>query len=65
VFTEDEDGAYIRADEQQKERCYDLDEVKNALEDCGFELLGVYAGFGFEEIKENTERWYFVARAKK
>ncbi len=65
VFTENEDGAYIRADEHQRERCYTLEEVKKALTDSGFELVGVYSGFGFEEVKENTERWYFVTRAKK
>ncbi len=65
VFTEDEDGAYIRADEQQKERCYTLDEIKAALCESGFELYGVYSGFDFEDINGKTERWYFVAGAKK
>ena len=65
VFTEDSDGGYIRDDEQQKERCYTLDEVKAALNASGFELLGVYSGYDFEQINETSERWYFVARAKK
>lgn len=65
VFTEDEDGAYIRQDEHQRERCYSLEQIENALGESGFELLGIYSGFGFEQINENTERWYFVARAKK
>lgn len=65
VFTEDEGGAYIRADEHQRERCYTLEEVKKTLTDSGFELVGVYSGFGFENIDDNTERWYFVAKAKK
>jgi SAM-dependent methyltransferase len=65
VFTEDSDGAYVRADEQQRERCYDLEDIKAKLETSGFELLGVYSGFDLEEINENTERWYFVAKAKK
>ncbi len=65
VFEEDEDGSYYRSDEQQKERCYTKDELCEALSECGFELLGIYAGYNFEEIQENTERWYFVTRAKK
>ena len=65
VFTEDSDGAYTRADEQQRERCYSLSRIENALKESKFELLGVYSGYGFEEINEKTERWYFVARAKK
>ena len=65
VFTEDTDGAYIRADEQQRERCYTLEAVKKTLGESGFELYGVYSGFDFEDINEKTERWYFVAKAKK
>lgn len=65
VFEEDGDGAYIRSDEHQQERCYTMDEVKALLQNCGFELLGVYSDFELSGINENTERWYFVAKAKK
>ena len=65
IFEEDEDGAYVRSDEHQKERCYSLDEIKRMLEECGFEFLGVFADWQFGEIGENTERWYVAARAKK
>ena len=56
------DGAYIRSDEEQHERCYTLEEVKNSLAECGFELLSVCCDYDFNEINENTERWYFVAK---
>ena len=65
VFAEDEDGSYYRADEQQKERCYSEEEILGALTRAGFELLGIYSDYSFGEPTENTERWYFVARAKK
>ena len=65
VFEEDEDGAYIRSDEHQQERCYTMEEVRALLTKCGFELLGVYSDLELSEINENTERWYFVAKAKK
>ena len=65
VFQEDEDGAYIRSDEHQQERCYTHDEVSSLLSECGFELLGTYADFDFKLPECDTERWYFVARAKK
>ena len=65
VFSEDEDGVYTRADEHQREKCYSLDTVKRLLAENGFEILGVYSDFDFGQISENTERWYFVARAKK
>ena len=65
VFCEDEDGKYIREDEEQRERCYSMEEIKNALSNTGFELLGVYSDVGGSPIKDDTHRWYFCARAIK
>ena len=65
VFEEDEDGAYIRSDEHQQERCYTKEQVSELLNECGFELVGIYSDLDMSEINEKTERWYFVARAKK
>ena len=65
VFEEDADGAYIRSDEHQRERCYTREQVTGLLEECGFELLGVYSDLDMNFTNEKTERWYFVARAKK
>lgn len=65
VFEEDEDGAYIRSDEHQRERCYTLDEIKSALADSGFELISVYGNTDDTPAAEDTERWYIVAKVKK
>ena len=65
VFEEDEDGAYYRSDEQQKERCYSKEEIEKTLSDTGFELVGVFGGYDMSEPSEECERWYFVAKAKK
>ena len=65
VFEEDEDGAYTRSDEHQQERCYTKEQVSELLHQCGFELEGIYSDFEMSEVNEKTERWYFVARAKK
>lgn len=65
VFEEDEDGVYIRSDEHQQERCYTKEQVSELLRQCGFELEGIYSDFEMSEVNEKTERWYFVARAKK
>lgn len=65
VFEEDEDGAYIRSDEHQQERCYTKEELTDALSDAGFELVGIYAGTDKRELCDTDERWYVVARAKK
>ena len=63
IFLSWADGKYTRYDEEQQERCYTHDEVKQALEENGFELLGTYGDYDFGETHEKTERWYFVARA--
>ncbi len=65
LFSEGEDGKYLREEEHQRERMYSLDEIKNALYRCGFEFLGTFSDYKFGEIKENDERWYIAARAKK
>ena len=65
IFEEMPDGSYRRADEHQQERCYGLDEIRQALEAAHLELLGVWSDFDFSEPTDTTERWYFCARAKK
>lgn len=65
VFSEDEDGKISRADEEQTERCYSQAEITKSLQDNGFEVIGFYSDYNFSTPKENTERWYVVARAKK
>ena len=65
VFSEDEDGRYYREDERQQERCYSMEEIREALFLSGFEVLLVSADFAFSEIGETTERWYFAVRCKK
>ena len=65
LFEEDEDGAYYRSDEEQRERCYDFDTVSRLLAESGFELIGRYSDYNFSECDGQTERWYIVARAKK
>lgn len=65
VFEENGDGSYFRSDEQQKERCYSKEEICNALSSSGFELVGIYSDYQLSAPKEDAERWYFVAKAKK
>lgn len=65
LFEELENGTYRRADEHQTERCYSLEEITSALENAGFELLGVWSDFSFSSPTPDCERWYIGARAKK
>ena len=65
LFSETENGSYIRSDEHQRERCYSEEELKKLLAETGFELLGIYEDFQLTVPKDSCERWYIVARAKK
>lgn len=65
LFSEGEDGKYLRREEHQREKMYSLENIKNTLSQCGFEFLGVFSDYNFGEIKEKDERWYIAARAKK
>ncbi len=65
LFSEGEDGRYIRADEEQCERCYDEATLRAALDAAGFDVCGFFSDFDFSPISETTERWYVVARTRK
>ncbi len=65
LFEELPNGSYRRTDEHQTERCYTLDEIRDALERNKLELLGVWSDYAFATPTDTTERWYFAARAKK
>ena len=65
IFEELPNGDYRRSDEHQQERCYRMQEIEQALNAAGLELLGVWSGFDFSVPNDTTERWYFCARAKK
>lgn len=65
IFEELADGRYRREDEHQTERCYQMHEITDALKKAGLELLGVWSDFAFSLPSQNTERWYFCARALK
>ena len=65
IFSEGEDGRYSRAEEHQRERCYGRESLLAMLSETGFETVGVYADFELGSPREDCERWYIVARAKK
>ena len=65
LFESDGKGKYLRADEEQRERCYSLDEIRSALEKTGFEFIDVFSDLDLTPPKSDCQRWYFVARAKK
>ena len=65
LFEEQRNGSFSRADEEQFERCYDVDEIKQSLKNNGFELIDIFSDVDFGEVEDTSERLYFVAKAKK
>ena len=65
IFEELPNGTYRRSDEHQQERCYELSEIRAALEKANLEFLGVWSDFNFSAPTDTTERWYIAARAIK
>lgn len=53
---------YERFDETIYERAYDDAEIRNFVNDAGFELLGAYDGTTFEKIDEKSERVFYACR---
>ena len=65
TFFHSNDGDnYQRFDEVHRERAYSTDTVKNLLMDVGFVEIENYEAFGFEDVKEDSERINFVAKKK-
>lgn len=62
IFTADDSGKYVRADEWQRERLYTPRALKTALAEAGFELLCLSGGYDFSPPAENCERFYITAR---
>ncbi len=60
-FTEQKDGRYIRSGESFAERGYDAETVERLLNECGLKLKALYHADTFEPVKEDTERYIFVA----
>ena len=59
-FTENADGSFNRTGEFFTETAYELDRLKNALEECGFSVKNIYDDYTLSPVNEKTERAVFV-----
>ena len=62
IFVENEDGAYERSDEVQKERCYSKKQICSMLEKCGFEILDIIGDLDGKIAEDTDEKGYFTVR---
>ena len=63
-FFEEEDGVWYRESEEFTERAYDTDTLAAALEESGFEVIGIYDDMTFDRVKEDSARAVFAARKR-
>lgn len=64
IFTEDDDGKYSRNTDFITERAYSEEYLTDVLQNCGFEVLGVYGDCSFCAPENDEERIYFLAKKK-
>ena len=61
IFAE-EKGLYRRFSEEQTERMFTLDEIKDSLKKAGLTLVSVSSDFDGSPLTDTTERYYFTAK---
>lgn len=61
-FTEQEDGSYLRFDEDFCERAYTAEELKEILEECGFEIVDILGDMTEQPVCETDERAIYITR---
>jgi len=62
IFVKEEDGRYVRIDEQHVQRAYPSMWLSGALREAGFREVHIYQNFSLEPADECAERLFFVAR---
>lgn len=62
IFSMNAKGTYTRADEHQRERCWSLKTLKNAITSAGLEILSITDTLCGSSLSENAERWHFICK---
>ena len=62
LFIREDGDLYRKYEETHFQRVYDLDAVKQLLEEAGMEFVAAYDAFTKEPVKADSERIYIIAR---
>lgn len=62
IFIKNDEGLFEKSTEVHHERGYDIETVKALLLQAGFKIEAIFHDNTFEDVKDVTERMYFVAR---
>ncbi len=63
-FFEEDDGAYYRSGECFTEQAYELSDIRNWLEEAGFEVICIFDDMTENDAHPETERAVFLAKKK-
>ncbi len=62
IFADQGKGKWARLEESQKEYCYSLAVIREALEESGLSLIKVVSDFDEAPVTDTTERFFFLCR---
>ena len=62
LFIKDENGKYDKYEENHLQRAYELDEIINLIHKAGLEFVTAYDAFTRENVRDDSERIYVIAR---
>lgn len=60
-FVKNNEGLYERFDETHQETAFTTEEIKQALDQAGLQLAGVYGDLSFEPPDDREERIFYIA----
>ena len=61
LFIQNEQGTYNKYEELHLQKAYEEEEIKKLLFEAGFKNVSVYDAETLDEVKEDTQRIYFIA----
>ena len=64
IYAEARDGLYQRFEETHCQRAWDLDEIKDMIDEAGMEFVIAYDAFSKNPLTPDSERIYVIAREK-
>ena len=61
LFIQNEQGTYNKYEELHLQKAYEEEEIKRLLQEAGFSSIRVLDAETMDEVKEDTQRLYFIA----
>ena len=63
-FVKNKENLYERFEEEHVERAYTEEDIEQALEECGFKLIGKFDGYSSNAVHKNSERILYIVKKR-